>query len=236
MAEGDRASRLKPAENFEEPSQQELAAAEAANTVRQYDLMVKLAEEALADRERFKFRISTINKLNRYAVDGMIANPGALRTADIEILGSGHEPPGWKEVPELMEQLCDYVNDNWRAKTPLHLSAYVMWRVNWIHPYADGNGRTSRAASYFILCVALGYVLPGEVTIPEQIAASKVRYYKALEAADASVRSGKPPDVSQMEALLHEYLEAQLRQLLTKAAGETVERPEPPGPAWDMDY
>lgn len=235
MTEGDRASRLKPAENFEEPSQQEIAAAEAANTVRQYDLMVKLAEEALADRENFRFRISTINKLNRVAVEGMVPNPGAPRAADIEIIGSGHEPPGWRDVPELLEQLCEYVNDNWSAKTPLHLSAYVMWRINWIHPFADGNGRTSRAVSYFILCVALGYVLPGEVTIPEQIAASKIRYYKALEAADASVEKGNP-DVSQMETLLHDYLEAQLKQLLTKAVGEVVERPEPPGPAWDMDY
>ena len=54
-------------------------------------------------------------------------------------------------------------------KPPIHLAAYTMWRVNWIHPFAGGNGRTSRAVSNLVLCARLGYRLPGTLTVPEQI-------------------------------------------------------------------
>ena len=78
-------------------------------------------------------------------------------------------------VPEQIEELCGYINEKWNEKSPLH----VMWRLNWIHPFTDGNGMTSRAASYMILCVKLGYALPGKNTIPDQIAADKTPYDRA---------------------------------------------------------
>jgi Fic family protein len=91
----------------------------------------------------------------------------------------------------------------------MHLAAYVMWRLNWIHPFTDGNGRTSRAASYMILCVRLGYVLPGKRTIPDQIAEDKTPYYQALEAADTAWRAGKI-DLNALKKLLSSMLAQQL--------------------------
>ena len=87
---------------------------------------------------------------------------------------SKHQPPDAFQVPEQIEELCDYVNQNWH-RSALHLASYVMWKLNWIHPFTDGNGRTSRAASYLILCVRMGYLLPGRLTIPEQIEAVRLR-------------------------------------------------------------
>lgn len=83
-------------------------------------------------------------------------------------------------------------------------------RLNWIHPFTDGNGRTSRAASYLILCLRIGYLLPGKRTIPDQIASeSRSRYYKALELADDGLLSGTL-DLSKMEELLSDLLAKQL--------------------------
>ena len=84
--------------------------------------------------------------------------------------------------------MCTYVNGNF-GKSAIHLCAYVMWRHNWIHPFFGGNGRTSRAASYLVLCARLGYELPGVPTVPEQIAQSgnnHWRYEQQLQAADAA--------------------------------------------------
>jgi len=78
---------------------------------------------------------------------------GNYRPSDIKIEGSRHQPVGAHLVPEKVEELCDYVNEHWDLSA-IHLAAYVMWRLNWIHPFADGNGRTSRALSYLILCIA----------------------------------------------------------------------------------
>jgi Fic family protein len=75
--------------------------------------------------------------------------------------------------------------------------------MNWIHPFTDGNGRTARAVAYLVLCVRLGYRLPGTRTIPELIAADKDPYYSALEAADAG-------DLTVLEKLLASLLARQL--------------------------
>jgi Fic family protein len=121
-------------------------------------------------------------------------------------------------VAELLEELCDYVNDNWDRSTPIHLAAYILWRLNWIHPFDDGNGRTSRAVSYLVLCIRTGSRLPGENTIPEQIARNKKPYYEALEAADGAWKQGVI-DVSRLEELLADLLAAQLAGIFEQATG-----------------
>jgi Fic family protein len=105
--------------------------------------------------------------------------------------------------------LCDYVNENWRTKPPIHLAAYCLWRLNWIHPFTDGNGRTARALCYLVLCVSLGYKLPGANTIPDQISKDKSPYYKALESADLECKNERV-DLSQLQDYLSELLANQL--------------------------
>lgn len=122
-------------------------------------------------------------------------------------------------MPELIEELCDYVNDHWTESTPIHLASYVMWKLNWIHPFTDGNGRTSRAASYLVLCLRAGYLLPGRLTIPDQIAEDKSPYYLALEAADTAWTEKKAIDLAAMEKLLAELLARQLVDVLDNATG-----------------
>jgi Fic family protein len=116
--------------------------------------------------------------------------------------------------------MCDYINENWAKASPLHLAAYTLWRMNWIHPFVDGNGRTSRAVSYLVLCVRLRYVLPGITTIPELIAKNKDPYYQALEAADKANADGKI-DLSEMEKLLEGLLAKQLISVIDAARSST---------------
>lgn len=118
--------------------------------------------------------------------------------------------------------MCDYVNENWAEKSAVHLASFVMWRLNWIHPFADGNGRTSRAVSYLVLCVREGMLLPGSETIPEQIVANRGPYYRALEAADQKHKAsnGFPPDVvDEMEELMGGMLAQQLKSAFERAVG-----------------
>ncbi len=114
--------------------------------------------------------------------------------------------------------MCEYVNDNW-GKSPLHLASFVMWKLNWIHPFSGGNGRTSRAVSYLILCVRLGGKLPGTDSIPDQIVANRQPYYSALDAADEAWTKGLI-DVSAMEKLLAHMLAVQLSSVLVAAASD----------------
>ena len=184
------------------------AEAEARDGIRQFDASIKSIQAAL-DRGIFKLRPSLILGLHREALAGISSYAGNYRPAGMNIKGSKHQPPGAHLVPELVEDLCDYVNDHWQANSPIHLSSYVMCRLNWIHPFADGNGRTSRITSYVVLSISAGYVLPGTPTIPDQIVDNRTPYFNALDAADAAFAAGKI-DVRKMEELVGGLLANQL--------------------------
>lgn len=198
------------------------AKAEAANGLKQFDAVAALIDQHLDPERPFRLRPSTILALHRLALDGISSYSGNWRPAGIAIKGSKHTPPGAFQVPELIEDLCDYINSHWASSSALHLCAYVLWRLNWIHPFVDGNGRTARAVSYLVLCLKLGYRLPGTNTIPEQIADDKNPYYKALEAADQETAKGKV-DLSMMEKILEGYLAKQLVGVLAKAGAQIDE-------------
>lgn len=200
---------------------QEKAAAETRNGFRQYDAAIGAIHTAL-DRGSFKLRPSLILSLQREALAGISSYAGNYRPGGVAIEGSKHEPVGAHLVPELIEEMCDYVNDHWNESTPLHLAAYLMWRLNWIHPFADGNGRTSRIISYVVLSIRAGAVLPGTPTIPDQIVDNRNPYFEALDAANSAYRGGTI-DVSRMETLLAGLLAKQLAGFYQAAGGKLPE-------------
>ena len=215
-ADDERHSRAFDAELIRDPV--ELAKREARNGLRQFDAVVEIIDYWLQPDVVFRLRIRDILHLHRIALDGISHYAGNFRPAGIEIQGSKHMPVGAHLVPGEVEDLCDYVNAN-GDKSPLHLAAWVLWRLNWIHPFTDGNGRTARAISYFVLCVRLGYRLPGRSALPDLLARNKQPYYDALEQADAQHLNGKL-DVSAMEGLLSDLLAKQLLSVHQSATGE----------------
>jgi Fic family protein len=194
------------------------AEAEARNGLRQYDAGIKVVQSAL-ERSPFKLRVSLVLALHREALAGISVFAGNFRPAGVKIEGSKHEPVGAHLVPELVEEMCDYVNSCWDESTPIHLGAYIMWRLNWIHPFADGNGRTSRILSYVVLSIRAGAVLPGTPTIPDQIVDNRNPYFDALDSADAAWREGRI-DVSEMEKLLSTLLAKQLANFYESVGGK----------------
>jgi fido (protein-threonine AMPylation protein) len=194
------------------------AEAEARNGLRQYDTGINIVQEAI-ERGSFRLRPSVILTLHREALVGISLFAGNFRPAGVMIEGSRHEPVGAHLVPELVEDMCDYVNEYWIRSTPLHLAAYLMWRLNWIHPFADGNGRTSRIVSYVVLSIRAGAVLPGTPTIPDQIVDNRIPYFEALDSADVAWKENRL-DVSKMEDLLAALLARQLAGFYEAAGGK----------------
>lgn len=201
---------------------------EAYNQLRQFDEVADQIDHWLDPERPFRLRPSAILGLNRIALEGLSAFAGSYRPSDVEIGGSKHRPPPAFNVPSLLEDLCDYVNDNWSSASPVHLAAYTLWRLNWIHPFVDGNGRTSRAVSYLVLCVRLGYRLPGERTIPEQISEDKRPYYEALERADQEWGQGRL-NLAGLEDLIYKLLTNQLASVLKSASAPGIGQKITPG-------
>ena len=94
---------------------------------------------------------------------------------------------------------------------PTTLPAYALWRLNWIHPFVEGNGRTARAACYYLVCLRQGKLLGGKKIVPERIRENRQPYYDALKAADQAWIQGDF-DVSQLAEYLGELLLGQVTE------------------------
>jgi Fic family protein len=198
-------------------SEEDIKRLETENGFRQSELAVDMIEYFL-DRDRpFKLQPSHIQSLQAEAVKGIEQRPGEWRMGPIGIEKSDHAPPPAHMVKAHIIEMCDYVNVEFHEKSAFHLAAYIMWRLNWIHPFEDGNGRTSRTLSYIVLCIKTGYRIPGSPTVPDQIQRNRKPYFDALEAADAALKQGGVIDVSAMEDLLKKLLAFQLVSVLDKA-------------------
>lgn len=194
---------------------EQIANIEAANGLEQFDVAMRILESITPERP-FRLRTSIIQNLHREALKGLSIYAGNWRPADVRIDGSEHQPVPSYLVPAEIEDLCDYVNDNWNTASAIHLSSYVMWRLNWIHPFSDGNGRTSRVVSYLVLSAKIGGRLVGTPTIPDLIVENRTPYFDALEFSDQAFKEGRI-DVSAMEDLMEALLAKQFMGVIERA-------------------
>lgn len=108
-----------------------------------------------------------------------------------------------------MDRFISTVHENWYIWTPTEVAAYGLWRLNWIHPFVEGNGRTARAICYYLLCVRNGSLLPGRKLLPERIKENRKGYEHALHAADDAWENGHL-DFTEMEDYWAALVQAQL--------------------------
>ena len=152
------------------------------NLLRQYDLLLNCVEIGL-EKGIESFDKYMLWALNAAAVANIAQFGGRFREEPIYV--GNHIPPHYQKVPELMDRFFSMVHENWMIiDHPTWLPAYVLWRMNWIHPFVEGNGRTARAACYYLLCMRQGRLLPGHKIVPERIRDNRQPYYEALRAAD----------------------------------------------------
>src|SRR3954453_16830495 len=111
-----------------------------------------------------------------------------------------------------MDRFFSVLHENWTIlEDPTVLPAYALWRLNWIHPFVEGNGRTARAACYYLICLRQGRLLPGKKIVPERIRENRDPYYAALKAADKKGDGGHL-DVSAMADYLTDLLKGQFSE------------------------
>jgi Fic family protein len=181
------------------------------NLLRQYDLLSNCIEIGLRKGiEAFdKYMLWALN----YTAVANIAQFGGRYREEPIYVGS-HRPPHFKDVPNHMDRFFSVIHENWTIiDHPTELAAYALWRLNWIHPFVEGNGRTARAACYYLICIRQGTLLGGKKIVPERIRENRAPYYAALQAADRAWDNGDW-DVSE----LAKYLESLLKGQLTDAS------------------
>lgn len=94
---------------------------------------------------------------------------------------SGHAdyiPPEYSDIPGLLDELVEYVTTT--QTHPLIVASVVHYQLVTIHPFEDGNGRTARLMSGYILDT-LGYGFGGIGSLEEYFAYDPAEYYASLQ-------------------------------------------------------
>ena len=93
-----------------------------------------------------------------------------------------YEPPAATQVPAAMEQLVQWINqkDDEAFTHPIIKASIIHFYLVYIHPFFDGNGRTSRALFYFYL-IKNEYEFFKYFSISAVVEKSKGQYYKAIK-------------------------------------------------------
>ncbi|HLC78062.1 MAG TPA: Fic family protein [Candidatus Nanoarchaeia archaeon] len=102
---------------------------------------------------------------------------GRIRFFDVKIEGSKHVPPPNEEVKKHLLNMYKWYSANKNKLHPFELATMIHAKLTWIHPFEDGNGRTSRAIMNWLL-IKNGYPM---FFIPFE---KREEYYMTLEEAD----------------------------------------------------
>ena len=126
-----------------------------------------------------KLTESVLLQLHSIILRGIQGNhAGKYRSIQVIINGSTHTPPKAYLVPKQMEDLFIWYRSNKNLLHPVALAAEMHQRLVTIHPFVDGNGRTSRLLMNLIL-IKHGYVIANI----KGDQASRLAYYEALESS-----------------------------------------------------
>lgn len=174
---------------------------QVSNGVRHYDFLKSVVEAAIETDRPFLSQ-TILKALNFHAIACLHPNAGMYRPCSVTVGENENFPAHW-QIPDLMDDFTNMVNRRWFEADVVHLAAFVLWRLNRIHPFINGNGRTARAACLFVLCVKTGGWLPFQPLLPELIRRDREEYILILKGIDSSEQNGRLDLLPLVEFLTH---------------------------------
>jgi Fic family protein len=128
--------------------------------------------------------VREIHKRLVEGVRGGSAAPGQYRKIQNYVVNSAtgvtiYTPPPAHDVPIMMAELVKYLN-NEKETHPVLMSGIAQFQLVHIHPFLDGNGRTSRLLSTLCLYRS-GHDFKRLFTISEYYDRGRPAFYKAIQ-------------------------------------------------------
>lgn len=151
---------------------------EAVNHYEAIDFIISLTQkkENLSPRSLLELHYLILKGIDK-------RNAGKYRDVGVKISGSKHVPPDALQIQQLMDDYFTFYESQINQIHPVILAAEMHERLVTIHPFVDGNGRTSRLVMNLIL-LNNGYTianLKGD-------AASRIKYFQCLEKAQVDTK------------------------------------------------
>lgn len=136
-------------------------------------------EELIANMEPLsEWNIRNIHSLILKEIDN--SHAGKYRNENVLISGAKHVPPKYFEVGDLMQRLIAEYKNEWKTFHPVVKATLLHGEFVKIHPFIDGNGRTSRLLMNFDL-MKNGY--PPVIIKNDE----RARYYDVLDHAHTTM-------------------------------------------------
>ncbi len=144
-------------------------------------------QEAIAYIKDLTQKNTSINERELLSIHNLILrgihpeDAGRYRKAQVMIQGSSHVSPQPFLVTKEMEDFFSWYETNKSSLHPIVLAAEIHERLVTIHPFIDGNGKTSRLVMNLIL-LQHGYIIANIKGDYD----SRMQYYKTLETAQTN--------------------------------------------------
>ena len=126
-------------------------------------------------------RHEDIFKLHRLLAGKVMDQGEAGRYRTIQVRVGRHYPPAAADVSGLMFELLEWWNKKAPELSPVLSSSILHYQFEWIHPFADGNGRTGRALALWEL-YRRGFDSHHIFSVDEYYWEDRPAYYRALDA------------------------------------------------------
>jgi len=154
--------------------------------VRNYFLALEYLEEMAKKKEPFsKKLILGVQKLvekgdseEKIGLRGPMPAGVLFAVYDSKTGNADYIPPEYLDIEGLINELVDYVNTT--DAHPLIVAAIVHYQLVTIHPFEDGNGRTARLLSGYILDLN-GFGFNGIGSLEEYFAYDIEEYYESIQ-------------------------------------------------------
>ena len=193
--------------------------------VRNYFLALNYLEEKANRKEPFS--LALILDVQKRVVKGTPKEKTGLFAVYDSLTGRPeYIPPEHGEIPALLDELVRYVNTT--DDHPLLVAAVVHYQLVTIHPFEDGNGRTARLLSGYVLDLN-GYGFNGIGSLEEYFAYDIEEYYDSIQMGLPALYYSGRNDPPHPEIWLSYFLRMVLlysnrvRELSESAGGEELE-------------
>lgn len=167
---------------------------EVQNAIKLYDLLPTLDP----------FSEEDLLKAHKILMNGLLDNAGRYRSSGVGVFDGSvavHIGPPPLQVPRLMSQIFDYLKGT--PELIVIKSCVFHYEFEFIHPFADGNGRMGRLWQTAILATKFPSMI--HVPVESVVHRHQQAYYDALK--NAGQRGNSDPFIDYMLNVIHSALE-----------------------------
>ncbi len=187
--------------------------------VRNANALMRFVEQVLRTDPDHRLSERLIRKFHEILTTGIEYEhnqPGRYRQQDVHV--ASYQPPRYAEIHELMSEFIRWLNDHrGRSLDPVVRAIAAHFLLVSIHPFGDGNGRTSRGVESFLLYKA-GVNVRGFYSLANYYYQHRSEYVRLLD----YVRFNSDPDITPFVSFAVKGLTAELEQVHSECLSQLI--------------